>query len=114
MNSRVRRAAIVGGTIAGLFLLYEVTDFVAYTDGAYVRSDLVAVAPEVTGTVAKVHVVDNQRVKVGDLLVTIDPEPHRLAVAQRAALSAQESALLRNAQEELDGATAPRDTGKER
>ena len=44
-TSRLHRLLTVGGTILGLFILYEVvTYFVAYTDDAYVRSDLVAVA----------------------------------------------------------------------
>ena len=60
----MRRLLIVGGTILGLFILYQVfVYFVAYTDDAYVRSDLVAVASEVTGPILKVHVVDNQDVK---------------------------------------------------
>ena len=53
-----------------LFILWEIfTYFVAYTDDAYVRSDLVAVAPEVTGPIIAVHVVDNQTVKKGDKLL---------------------------------------------
>ncbi len=107
MNNRLRRVLVVGGTIVALFILYEIlTGIVAYTDDAYVRSDLVGVAPEITGKVAAVHVVDNQIVKAGDRLVTIDPEPYRLAVNQRKAQSEQEGALLRNAQEELESARA--------
>ena len=72
--SRLRRLLLVGGTILGLFIVYQVfVYFVAYTDDAYVRSDLVAVASEVTGPILKVHVVDNQDVKKGDRLFTIDP-----------------------------------------
>jgi len=47
-KSRLRRLVTVGGTLLLLFILWETfTYFVAYTDDAYVRSDLVAVAPEV-------------------------------------------------------------------
>ena len=82
MGRRRRVALVVGGVLAA-FLLYEgVTSVVAYTDDAYVRSDLVAVAPEVTGRIIAVHVVDNPKVQAGDPLVTIDPEPFALAVAQ--------------------------------
>ena len=67
-------------------MLYElVTSYVAYTDDAYVRSDLVGVAPEVTGRIVAVHVIDNQEVRKGDLLVTIDPTPFELVVAQKQA-----------------------------
>lgn len=54
---------------------------VAYTDDAYVRSDFVAIAPEVDGVVQSVAVTDNQSVKTGDRLLQLDPESYRLALA---------------------------------
>src|SRR5579871_6507008 len=70
------RVAVVLGVVVALVVAYQVvTGFVAYTDDAYVRSDLIAVAPEVTGRVVGVHIVDNQDVKAGDRLVSLDPEP---------------------------------------
>jgi multidrug efflux system membrane fusion protein len=105
--SRLRRLVTVGGTLLVLFILWEVlTYFVAYTDDAYVRSDLVAVAPEITGRIIAVHVVDNQQVKVGDKLVTIDPTPFQLEVNQRQAQIDESTALVKVAQEELASSTA--------
>ena len=101
-KSRLRRLVTVGGTLLILFILWETfTYFVAYTDDAYVRSDLVAVAPEVTGPIITVHVVDNQTVKKGDKLVSIDPVPFQLDVNQRQAQIDEATALLKVAQEEL-------------
>ena len=81
-RARLRRVITVGGTLLALFVLWEVTTyFVAYTDDAYVRSDLVAVAPEITGPIIAVHIVDNQEVKKGDKLVSIDPVPFQLEVS---------------------------------
>ncbi len=101
-TSRLHRLLTVGGTILGLFILYEVvTSFVAFTDDAYVRSDLVAVAPQVTGQIIQVHVVDNQDVKIGDRLYTIDPEPFQLVVNQWQAQIDRAAAQLKVAQEEL-------------
>jgi multidrug efflux system membrane fusion protein len=71
-----------------------------------VRSDLVSVAPEVTGPVLQVHVVDNQEVKKGDRLFTIDPEPFRLVVNQHQAQIDEQKAFLKAAQEELASARA--------
>lgn len=71
-------AAVVLGGIAAYFVF---TAFVAYTSDAYVRSDLVEVAPEVAGIIKSVAVIDNQRVKTGDLLAQIDPAPYELDVA---------------------------------
>jgi len=103
----LRRLLTVGGTILGLFVAYEIlVYFVAYTDDAYVRSDLVAVASEVTGPILQVHVVDNQNVKKGDKLFTIDPEPFQLIVNQRQAQIDEQRALLKVSQEELSSSRA--------
>src|ERR1700722_15097172 len=78
---RHRRALIAGGVAlivaAGYFGAGAV---VAYTSDAYVRSDLVAIAPEVAGIVQSVAIQDNQKVAAGDLLPVIDPRPYQLDV----------------------------------
>lgn len=53
----------------------------AWTRDARVGVDVVQIAPEVSGTVNAVSVVDNQYVRRGDILYEIDPERLRLAVA---------------------------------
>ena len=57
------------------------------TENAYVKSNIVAVSPNIDGRVIEVFVSENQRVKTGDLLFRIDPEPHwireRAAIARR-------------------------------
>jgi membrane fusion protein, multidrug efflux system len=101
-KSRLRRLITVGGTLLLLFILWETfTYFVAYTDDAYVRSDLVAVASEVTGPIIAVHVIDNQTVKKGDKLVSIDPVPFQLDVNTRQAQIDEAASLLKVAQEQL-------------
>lgn len=110
-RARLRRVLTVGGTLLFLFVAWETfTYFIAYTDDAYVRSDLVAVAPEVTGPIVAVHVVDNQAVRKGDKLVTIDPTPFQLEVNQRQAQIEESMALLKVAQEELSTARASLDS----
>ncbi|MCB5425066.1 HlyD family secretion protein [Altererythrobacter sp. CC-YST694] len=52
------------------------------TDDAYVQADAVIVAPKVAGYVEKVFVADNQAVKAGDALFSIDPRDYRSQVAQ--------------------------------
>jgi len=84
--TRKRRVLLVLGGLAAAFILYELAGrVIAYTDDAYVRSDLVAVASQVTGRIIGVDVVDNQTVAKGDRLASIDPEPFQLAVAQKQA-----------------------------
>jgi membrane fusion protein (multidrug efflux system) len=64
------------------------------TDDAYVNSYVTFVAPRVTGQVLRVLVDDNNRVKKGDVLVQLDPEPYRVQVAiKQAALDAADANL---------------------
>ncbi|MEP9377576.1 HlyD family secretion protein [Aquabacter sp. CN5-332] len=72
---------IVAGVLGVIAFFYLVPElFVAYTEDAYVRSDFVEVAPEVSGVIAQVDVVDNQTVSVGTPLAAIDPKPFQLEV----------------------------------
>jgi membrane fusion protein (multidrug efflux system) len=50
------------------------------TDDAYVNGHVTMVAPRVPGQVARVLVDDNNRVRKGDLLVELDPEPYQVQV----------------------------------
>src|SRR5579883_3149292 len=78
---RRHRVALAIILVVIAFATWEIlTRVVAYTSDAYVRSDLVAIAPEVTGRIIAVPIHDNQTVHRGDLLVLIDPEPFRLAL----------------------------------
>jgi membrane fusion protein, multidrug efflux system len=55
------------------------------TDDAYVNGHVTFVAPRVRGQVSRVLVDDNNRVRKGDLLVELDKEPFRDAVAVKKA-----------------------------
>jgi len=78
---RYRRAWLAFAALLVIVALYFGADsVVAYTSDVYVRSDLVALAPEVAGPVVTVSVQDNQKVAAGDPIATIDPTPYRLAV----------------------------------
>lgn len=64
-------------------LWYLLADrFTPYTQQARVQAYVVAVAPEVAGRVSKVHVSNNQRVKAGQVLFELDPEPYEIALAK--------------------------------
>ena len=52
------------------------------TDNAYVAQDKVSISSDVTGRVVAVNVGESQRVRRGDILYTIDPEPFRIALEQ--------------------------------
>ncbi len=50
------------------------------TDDAYVNADYTLVAPKVSGYIASVNVQDNQYVKAGDVLATLDDRDYRVAL----------------------------------
>jgi membrane fusion protein, multidrug efflux system len=51
------------------------------TDNAYVGANKSLIAPQVTGAIAAVHVIEGQKVKVGDPLFDIDSKPYDIALA---------------------------------
>jgi membrane fusion protein, multidrug efflux system len=55
------------------------------TDDAQVKQDIVSVSPQVNGQIVQVFVRNGARVKRGDLLFRIDPQPYRVALEQAAA-----------------------------
>jgi membrane fusion protein, multidrug efflux system len=106
-SKRRRTVLLILGGLAvcvGIWRLSE--EFFAYTDDAYVTSDIVAVASEVTGPIVAVHVHDNQLLKAGDLLVSIDPQPFQIALEQCRATLAQAQAQLPVDKAQLEEAQA--------
>ena len=65
-----------------------------YTDDAYISGHSSYVSPHVAGYINKILVHDNQFVKKGQLLITIDPTPFLESVAQCEATLNMEKAQL--------------------
>ena len=63
---------IVVGIIAGIAWYLHARHYES-TDDAFIDGRPVLVSPQVTGNIVSVNVTDNQIVKSGDLLATIDP-----------------------------------------
>src|SRR5947209_2888363 len=72
--------AIAGGAAYKGYDWYSRTRFLVSTDDAYVRADLAVIAAKVSGYITSVSISDNQSVRTGDLLVSIDNGDYRLAV----------------------------------
>src|SRR5258705_13927700 len=53
-----------------------------WTRNATVRAYIVTMAPEASGRIVELHVVDNKYVRKNDLLLVIDPTTFRIAVGQ--------------------------------
>jgi multidrug resistance efflux pump len=74
-------------TILGMAVFFAYHKYKAYIENPWtrdgqVRTQVIQVAPRVTGMVTKIHVVDNQKVKKGDLLFEIDPSQYQLKLNQ--------------------------------
>ncbi|MFV3334634.1 HlyD family efflux transporter periplasmic adaptor subunit [Pseudomonas sp. NY15437] len=75
-----------------------------WTRDARVRADVVTLSADVTGRIVELRVKDNQHVRKGELLLTIDPARYELAVLHadravevaRAALGQSEAAIAAN------------------
>jgi multidrug resistance efflux pump len=88
--------------IAGL-VLWKLTDyylFSPWTRDGRIRADIVQVAPDVSGLITEVDVVDNQQVKQGQTLFLIDQARYTLALQQAEATVQQRRATLDQARRE--------------
>lgn len=77
----VSLACILGACIAGGLVWYESTTHPRTTD-AFVRANIVGIAPHVSGNIVELNVVDNQRMQEGELLFVVDPRPYEAALAE--------------------------------
>jgi multidrug resistance efflux pump len=71
-----------------------------WTRDGRVRADIVSVAPDESGFVASIAVIDNQVVHQGDLLFRLDSARYEIAVHQAEAAVARERAILTEARRE--------------
>ncbi|HVJ43994.1 MAG TPA: HlyD family secretion protein [Dongiaceae bacterium] len=72
-----------------------------WTRDSRVRVDIIQVAPDVSGLVTSVNVIDNQTVKTGDVLFVIDRDRYQLALNQAQASLESRKATLAQAQRDL-------------
>ncbi|MBV7546919.1 HlyD family secretion protein [Pseudomonas sp. PDM26] len=74
--------------------------FAPWTRDGHIRADIVQIAPDVSGLIQQVEVRDNQLVKHGQVLFSIDPDRFRLALRQAKAAVADREETLAQAQRE--------------
>lgn len=78
-------------------------DVPVYLDeiGRCTASEMVSVRPQASGQITRVHFVEGQDVRAGDVLFTIDPAPYQAALNQAQAQVVQSQAVLTLAQQEF-------------
>ncbi len=68
--------------LAGALMFWLQGGRYAATENAFVKADIAQIASEVAGRIVEVRVRDHATVAAGDVLVRLDPEPYRLALAK--------------------------------
>jgi len=96
---------IVVGVIAGIAWYLHARHYES-TDDAFIDGRSVLMSPQVTGSIISVNVTDNQIVKTGDLLATIDARNYQAAVDQADAQIRQNEATEKNFEAQIAGQKA--------
>jgi membrane fusion protein, multidrug efflux system len=84
-------------TVFAAFFAVLVLWIIFWTDDAYVTAHFALIAPRVSGQVVGVEVDDNQQVKAGQVLVTLDPRDYETAVATEQAAVERDKAQYADA-----------------
>jgi len=98
-------AVVIAAAVFGIPWIRFVLSTVS-TDDAFVNGHVTFVAPRVHGQVSRVLVDDNNRVHKGDVLVELDKEPFRDAVAVKKAAAVTAEADLQAARATVRGIEA--------
>lgn len=77
-----------------------------WTRDGKVRAEQVGITPQASGSILQLNVTDNQRVKAGEVLFTIDDTPYRIAVLNAQAQLAKAQAEVAKAQAEQSKAAS--------
>ncbi|MCU5772862.1 HlyD family secretion protein [Erwiniaceae bacterium BAC15a-03b] len=72
------------------------------TNDAYITADYTLVAPKISGYIASIKVGDNQQVKAGDLLATLDDRDYRVALETASANLQISNAKLTSIEAQLE------------
>jgi len=109
-TGRIFAIIVAVATLVIAYLALDHLDRRPRTQDAFLYADTAGIAAEVSGKIVNVAVHDNDRVKKGDVLIQIDPEPFDLRVkqarAQVQALKAQIDLTGRQVEAQTFGAGA--------
>jgi len=102
-GKKKRILRIVGGIAAAIALYFIVKNFLYEgTDDAYVQAHSLMLAPRIGGTVEKVLVSENDKVKAGQVLAQLEAQDYSAAYNQAAADQASVQAQLVQAAQDYE------------
>lgn len=94
-------AAVIAAVLTGWWF-WNIYTLSAWTRDARVQANVVEVAPDVSGFITAINVVDNQKVRKGDTLFVIDQQRFTLAAEEAQANVDQKQTALKLAQDDAD------------
>lgn len=74
------------------------------TDNAYVQGDIAVLGPRIEGDVVAVHVQDNQHVRRGDKLISLDPEPWQARLDEARGAADEAAAAILTVRQQVEQA----------
>lgn len=103
---------VVGAAV--VVVLFKYWDYVTnpWTRDGQVRAQVIQVSPRISGPIVKLPIVDNQAVKAGDLLFTIDPRTYQSSVDDAKAALQQAQVNVEEQQDLYDRAVKIRKRDK--
>ena len=96
-------AIVLGILVARLYYLYP------RTDDAYVRANIVGLAPHVSGPIVDLPIRDNQHVRQGQLLFVVDPRPYQATLEQASANLALTNLQIKGLEDAIRAARSRQD-----
>jgi membrane fusion protein, multidrug efflux system len=118
-RSGIRRILMAGAGLAAIaaagwygYDYWTVGRFNVSTDDAYVQADNVTIAPKVSGYLVDVLVQDNETVKAGQVLASIDDRDYKVALDEAKANVLAAQALIDSQQGAVETQLALIDTAK--
>ncbi len=94
---------LIGLSLAGNWWFKE-GRWIESTDNAYVQGDIAVLSPRIDGNVIRIDVADNQMVKAGDPLITLDPADWQARLDQAKGTRDEAAAAIATAQRQVEQA----------
>jgi len=101
-------AIVISAIVTGLYVL-RLYYLYPRTDDAYVRANIVGVAPHVSGPIVELPIRDNQHLAKGALLFVVDPRPYQSALERAEASLALTNLQINALQDAIHSAQARRE-----
>ena len=87
-NNKKRLLIIISAVVIAIVILGFYINSLRYesTDDAFIESDLIQIAPRVSGQIEEIYIEDNKRINEGDLIAKIDDADYKIKLAQAEAM----------------------------